>query len=114
MVNVKIEKPMKECIFEAFEKSAIISSDGLEPDEYIFVCNGKAYYEDGGCFGTFWATRNFLKSQEWANKHKWFIIGYMEPDEVKEIERLMEVDPVHSRLDYKEELSKILGFSEWE
>lgn len=85
MNKVSIEKSMKECLLEAFKNNAIITSDGLSNNEFIHVCNHKAYYEDGGCLGTFSETNELLNSQDWTHNHRWYVIGYLTEDEIKAI-----------------------------
>lgn len=107
MKKVYIKKSLKECLTEAFENNAIITSDGLSSDEFIFVRNAKAYYEDGGCLGPFSETCGFLSSSGWAVRHEWFIIGYMTPEEKSAIDNLG--GSAWIRLCVKEEVEKILG-----
>lgn len=87
MKKVRIEKPIKECLREAFKNKAVITSDALEPTEFIYVRGRRAYYEDGGCLGSFCEAHEYLSSQRWAN-NKWFIIGYMSEDEIQAIKEL--------------------------
>lgn len=110
MEKVCIKKSLKECLTEAFKNNAIITSDGLFSDEFIFVRNAKAYYEDGGCLGSFSETCDFLSRSGWAVRHEWFIIGYMTPEEKSAIDNLSE--SVWRRLCVKEEVEKILGIND--
>ena len=109
MNKVCIEKSMKECLFDAFKNNAIITSDGLGTTEYIHVCNHKAYYEDGGCLGTFSETNEFLNTQDWTHNHKWFVIGYLTEEEVKTIETIRKNPRIYeSCYRYEKELNNIL------
>lgn len=103
-----IEKPMRECLLEAFKNGAIITSDGLEPDEYIHVSGHKAYYEDGGCLGSFSATNELLESQIWTNNHKWYIVSYMTEEEKKAVKEIHASKEIILKGSMKEELKKIL------
>lgn len=82
MNRIRLQKSMKECLQEAFKKNAVISSDGLSDNEFILVINGKAYFEDGCCLGSYSRTFEVLASQEWTKRYPWYVIGYMNEEEV--------------------------------
>lgn len=86
--KIRIEKPMHDCLYEAFKNNAVITSDGLNSDEFIYVYKHRAYYEDGCCLGTFSETNELLNSQNWTHNHKWYIIGYLTHESIKELERI--------------------------
>ena len=96
---------MKDCIFAAFHDKAVITSDGLAPDEFIYVFRHKAYYEDGCCLGSYSKTLELLNSQEWTHNYNWWIFAYLEDDDEKDIEELHKY-PTYSK-DYKIELGRI-------
>lgn len=108
MKQVMIEKTMKECLLEAFKNNAVITSDGLSQDEFIYVCGHEAYYEDGACLGYFLKVCEFLNSQDWTHSHKWYIIGYMTENEMKGIKELRKNLRLRDGT-YKQELIRILG-----
>lgn len=102
------KKSMKECLIEAFKNNAIISSDGLDGDEFILVINGKAYYEDGGCLGSFLEAIEILKP--WGYNYQWFVIRYLTNDEVKNIKLMKNKLIINSQyLRFKEELNDLLN-----
>ena len=100
---------MKECLFEAFKNNAVITSNGLSSSEFIHVCEHKAYYEDGGCLGSFSETIELLNSQEWTRKYKWFIIGYMSDNEICAIKHLRKTYKYCYNTIYEKELKNILS-----
>lgn len=109
MRQVRIEKTLYECLFEAFKNNAIITSDGLASNEFIHTCNGKAYYEDGGCLGSLSEANELLSSQGWANEHKWYIIGYLEEKEIQAIKDMRNKPKVYDSFSYEEEINKIIS-----
>lgn len=105
-----IEKPMYECLLEAFKDKALITSDGLAEDEFIYSYGGKAYYEDGACLGSFSETRELLSSQQWTRTHDWYVIGHLTEEDIlkiKEMKRIINYDSVK----FKNELIKLLKFN---
>lgn len=110
MKKVYIKKSLEECLTEAFKNNAIITSDGLSSDEFIFVRNAKAYYEDGGCLGSYSETCEFLSRSSWASRCDWFVIGYITLEEKAAIDKL---DPsVWIRGRVKEEVENVLNLDE--
>lgn len=109
MKQVRIEKPMTECLLEAFKNNAIITSDGLSEGEFIHVCGGKAYYEDGGYLGYFSETNEILSLQDWTHNHKWYIIGYLDEQEVRAIKEMRKNPMVYREFCYEEKLKEILN-----
>ncbi len=105
---MNIEKSMKECLLEAFQNNAIITSDGLEETEFIHVCEHKAYYEDGCCLGTFSEAYALLNSQNWTHRYKWYIIRYLTEDEIIAIKKLKNKLKPYEIHSYNKELNKIL------
>lgn len=108
MNKVKEEKELKDCITEAFERNAIITSDGLSADEFIFVSNLKAFYEDGACLGGYHETLEFLNSMEWVHRYDWYVIGYLDNSEITRINELRKRMGYHCGQDFKEEILKII------
>lgn len=106
MNTVILKNSMKECLLQAFKNNAIITSDGLSKDEFIHVCEHKAYYEDGGCLGSFSEANEFLQSQDWTHRYDWYIIGYLTEEEVEAIRVMRKKPRIYEN--YKEELNKIL------
>lgn len=111
MKKVRIEKPMTECLLEAFKHNAIITSDGLGSAEFIHTCKGKAYYEDGGCLGYFSEANALLDSQEWTHNYKWYIIGYLDKQEIQAIKDMRNNPRVYESFWYEKELNKILNIT---
>lgn len=111
MKKVRIEKPMTECLEQAFKHNAIITSDGLGSAEFIHTCKGKAYYEDGGCLGYFSETNALLNSQEWTHNYKWYIIGYLDKQEIQAIKDMRNNPRVYESFWYEKELNKILNIT---
>lgn len=109
MNKVYTERLLPECVKQMFENSAVITSDGLNHSEFIYVCDGEAFYEDGCCLGTFSETLNLLQSQDWANLHKWYVIGYLTDVEEVIIRRLLKQLRAKGSLWYERRLNKLLS-----
>ena len=109
MNKVKIEKSMHDCLLEAFKNNAVITSDGLGSAEFIHVCNHKAYYEDGGCLGSFCEAHELLDSQDWTHNHKWYVIGYLTEEEINAIKDMRKHTRVWESAWFEKELNRILG-----
>lgn len=88
MEKVYKKMTMRECLTEAFTKNAIVSSDGLSADQFIYVSSDVAYYEDNGRLGFISKAYHFLDSMEWTHRHEWYVIGYMTDDEVRAIKEM--------------------------
>ena len=106
---MEIKKSMKDCINAAFTEHAIVTSDGLNDGELIFVANGKAYYEDGGCLGSRCETLDLLNSMEWARKYEWYVIGYMTKEEYKQIKQLCCSQDLYDSNKFAAKVREILG-----
>ena len=112
MKKVRIEKPMKDCLREAFKNKAVITSEILEPSEFIYVSQCNAYYEDGGCLGSFCEANEYLSAQSWANNYKWYIIGYMSEDEIQTIKELRKQNRTWDGDWLEKEVKAVLGIEE--
>ena len=113
MKKIHKEMPMKECLRLMFRSNnIIISSDGLASNEFIFVYGCKAYYEDGGCLGSFTKTMDILDSQEWTHTHKWYIAGILNNDEVEAINDMMRRHLYYNTLCIEDKLKTILNTRE--
>lgn len=100
---------MEECLREAFNKNAIISSDGLSADQFIYVSNDIAYYEDNGRLGRFGEAYNLLDSMEWTHGHEWYVLGYMTDDDVRAIKEMRTRPRAYDSDWVIQQLGEILG-----
>lgn len=90
MIKVCVQQCGLDCALnKCIERGVIITSNKLGYGENIHCFDGGFYYEDGSMIGeTDKQTLQFLESRQWTNNAIWYVIGYFEDSDLKELKRI--------------------------
>lgn len=92
------------------ERNAVITCNKLGCGENIHCFNGGFYYEDGCMIGeSDKAALQFLESMEWVEDATWYIIGYFDDADLKELKRIHTSPMRYEAAFFEKEYNKLVS-----